>query len=73
MQNGKFLNLTLLCRLVVCSLLGTIYSAMEVVFTQFIDRRTINPIHLPFGQSVSAFSLFRKSRSLSDSSLSFTF
>ena len=45
---------TLLYRLVVCPLLGAIYSAMEVLFTRFIEAETINPIHLPFGQSLSA-------------------
>lgn len=45
---------TLLYRLVVCPLLGAIYSAMEVLFTRFIEVETINPIHLPFGQSLSA-------------------
>jgi hypothetical protein len=45
---------TLLYRLVVCPLLGAIYSAMEVMFTLFIEVETINPIHLPFGQSLSA-------------------
>ena len=47
-------GLTLLYRLVVCPLLGAIYSAMEIMFTRFIDGETINPIHLPFGQSLSA-------------------
>lgn len=45
---------TLLYRLVICPLLGAIYSAMEVLFTRFIEAETINPIHLPFGQSLSA-------------------
>ena len=45
---------TLLYRLVVCPLLSAIYSAMEVLFTRFIEAETINPIHLPFGQSLSA-------------------
>ena len=44
-------GLTLLYRLVVCSLLGAIYSVMEVMFTRFIEPEAINPIHLPFGQS----------------------
>lgn len=33
---------TLLCRLVVCSRLGTIYSAVRVVFTRFIKVEVIN-------------------------------
>lgn len=48
-------GLTLLYRLVFCSLLGAIYSAMEVMFTRFIELEAINPIHLPFGQSLSAY------------------
>lgn len=45
---------TLLYRLVVCPRVGAIYSAMFVMFTRFIEAETINPIHLPFGQSLSA-------------------
>ncbi len=52
-------GLTLLYRLVFYPLLGAIYSAMEVMFIRFIDGQAINPIHLPFGQSLSArFSSF---------------
>jgi len=42
-------GLTLLYRLVFQSPLGAIYSAVEVMFTQFMKNRVINPIHLPFG------------------------
>ena len=48
------IGLTLLYRLVLSLSLGAIYSAMEVMFTRFIESQTINPIHLPFGQSLSA-------------------
>jgi hypothetical protein len=39
---------TLLCRLVFLSPLGATYSAVEVVFTRFMNYGIINPIHLPF-------------------------
>ena len=41
-------GLILLCRLVLYSPLGAIYSAVEVLFTRLIEAETINPIHLPF-------------------------
>ena len=47
-------GLTLLYRLVVCSLLGAIYSATEVLFTLFVECQTTNTIRLPFGESLSA-------------------
>ncbi|HEY9692864.1 MAG TPA: hypothetical protein V6D15_11695 [Oculatellaceae cyanobacterium] len=47
-------GLTLLYRLVFQSALGAIYSAVEVLFTRFMNTGVINPIHSPFGWSLSA-------------------
>lgn len=41
-------GLTLLRRLVFQFPLGAIFSAVEILFTQFMKQRIINPIHLPF-------------------------
>ena len=42
-------GLTLLYRLVVCPFLDAICFAMEVLFTRFVEFKTTNFIHLPFG------------------------
>jgi hypothetical protein len=45
---------TLLYRLVLCSLLGAVSSAVEILFTQLENAAISSLIHLPFGYSLSA-------------------
>ncbi len=40
---------TLLYRLVVCSLLGAVFSAVDIVFTRLVKARTTNPSTSLFG------------------------
>ncbi len=64
-------GLTLLCCLVLRSLLDAVYSAVGFILTHRMGLPITKTAYIPFGQSQTAFWLFSLSRSLINSSLSF--